>query len=362
MIKRAGIAATRFTTPHGLATTVESYNPITGKLTWKNNEIPSGTEILAGYALGHHDPATDEFHFLLIEHEGVAYIAGSVVGVSAPSPGTTRDEDVPSYAPPVQEETVCDALAFIAQGSLGVLTADLKSGTRIVGLRLADFQGLAFAGAGVFANVLTMNPPPSNLMLQRFFVLTIPVTGTGYWQMHCDIYNPDDHPVSGSIHVTGRLWTQQANFPVDEVFEFTIPARGTHRCSLNWNKYNYLPEGASCWFEVDTSWGDKVPRTHWTAGFYTGDNGLNALSITSSSAVLRYTSRNGGRKFSYTVWSPPTWPDHTIYEDCIREDEYMSIYTACYWHVLTLLSGRQYKAQCSVDAMGYAETLFTTPT
>ena len=223
---------------------------------------------------------------------------------------------------------------------------------------------------------ITPYPPPVQLdvqmvpivvlgefTIQRFFILTIPLTDTGYWQMNCDIYNPDDHPASGSIHVTGRLWTQweSANFPVDEVFEFTMGARQTHRCSLNWNKYNYLPEGASCWFEVDTSWGDKVPRTPWTAGFYTGDNRINVHTITSSSAVLRYASQYGGKKFNHGVWSPPTWPDHFIEEDCIMEDEYMKTYTTCYWHVLALLSGRQYKAESSVDSQDYAETLFNTP-
>ena len=211
---------------------------------------------------------------------------------------------------------------------------------------------------------LTPVAGPGELMIQRFYIVTIPAAGDGYWQMHCDIYNPGTQPASGAVHVTGRLWTNEpwANYPVDEVFEFTLESRKTYKCYTNWRKYNYIPEGASCWFEVNTSWGEKVPRTNWTAGYYPGSTTIQAYSITTSSAILLYSHRNASRKFAWSVWSPPTWPDHVIYEDCnVSADDYATGYTTCFWHVLTLLSNRQYKVEASGDGMDYADMLFNTP-
>ena len=202
---------------------------------------------------------------------------------------------------------------------------------------------------------------PGDLALRTFTVFTIYSGGRCYWDMQCTVDNHGTAQASGSIHVTGDLLRAKGAFPtpIDKTFNVTIPAGRSHEISISWREYLDCEQNDNCWFQLNTSWGETTRKMWWQAGFNSRPNiWLVASDITADSAVLRY-SGGGGDRFRFTLWSPPSWPDHVIDEEIKTIDGF--IYYTAYFYAMRLKSKRQYKAWADASAMDDAETLFNTP-
>lgn len=149
---RSLISRARFASPRGLAAGVESYDPITGQMDWNSGDIPSGTPLKIGYAFVFEDA------FIGGVVEGVEVIWGSVVDISAPSPGMAQAHSIKSYAWGVDEPRTLDAFCFIAEGPLDRLVADWNAGERVVALRYDQFLALGAWDTKIFQEVLTVHP------------------------------------------------------------------------------------------------------------------------------------------------------------------------------------------------------------
>lgn len=154
----ARIAEARFA---ALATSVMAFDPIIGDLTWKNNTITPGQEVLVGYGFGTYDPAAESFTFTAYIKDGVPYICGSAVLSPAPAQGSSKTENISSYAPYTAKPVTFDVLCFIASGTLGLLSQDFTSGARIIGLKWEDFQNLSLIADKIFEDVLAVAPAPA---------------------------------------------------------------------------------------------------------------------------------------------------------------------------------------------------------
>ncbi len=131
--------------------TAEYGENLVAKLTWKNHVIDAGTPVLVGFVLG------DGEYLYVFEHEGVQFLIGSLISVSAPGLKEVRTDDIPSKAAWVLNGAF-DGLGFVGQamGDIGVLTWE----NRIIGLHADQFmEYMQFLGAEWFANVLTVLPP-----------------------------------------------------------------------------------------------------------------------------------------------------------------------------------------------------------
>lgn len=149
----AEIVAARFA-----ALGVEGFDPLTADLTWKNNKLTPGELILAGYLFGTYDPATGSFSVLVFEVDGVPYAWGSVLTSTIPSQGVSKTDTIPTYALDPTEAMTLDVLTFLASGSLGIHSVDWASGSRVTGLRWADFEALTMINSRVFEDVVTVSP------------------------------------------------------------------------------------------------------------------------------------------------------------------------------------------------------------
>ncbi len=163
----ARIAAARFA---ALATSVYSGDPLTSDLTWLNNRLTPGQNFLVGYGFGTYDPATGMFNMAAFEVDGVTYVFGSVLQSPAPAQGSSKSDNLPSYALYVAEAMTLDAYCFIATGILGLASADYGVGSRVIGFNWTDFQNLTFAAVNVFEDVLTISPAVAAAEISNFAV------------------------------------------------------------------------------------------------------------------------------------------------------------------------------------------------
>jgi len=88
--------------------TAEYGENLVAKLTWKNHVIDAGTPVLVGFVLG------DGEYLYVFEHEGVQFLIGSLISVSAPGLKEVRTDNIPSKAAWVLNGAF-DGLGFVGQ-------------------------------------------------------------------------------------------------------------------------------------------------------------------------------------------------------------------------------------------------------
>lgn len=173
----ARIAEARFARPGGLAVPralnidVEANDPITGSLSWNSGDIPQGTALKLGYIFGYLEG--ESFYVYVFSMDGVQYVWGSRLEITAPSPQTSRTDSPKSYALGFDEPTTVDAMCFIGRGILGVYNADLTAGSRVIGLNWSQFSALTLDAIKVFQNVMTVHPetvPPPAAEITGFTI------------------------------------------------------------------------------------------------------------------------------------------------------------------------------------------------
>lgn len=141
------------------ATNVVVLDPITGKLTWLNHNIPAGTTIQVGYLLGKYLPEYGTVVIYCFRINGILYDYGARVTVSAPSPGSTRTENLPTYIYDDIEE-VYDVICFVGQGTLRTYVASCDVGNRDVGIRSEDVRAMNWFVRQDFYDVLGVSQSP----------------------------------------------------------------------------------------------------------------------------------------------------------------------------------------------------------
>lgn len=149
----ASIASARYAP---LGPTVKPGDPITGALTWRNNGIAQGTNLILAYAFGVYDTQTGTFYYSSYQHQGKTYVHGSRSRLNAPAIGTTLTESITSFAFQVSQQVALDAVCIVGDGSksFGVHGENY----RILGLLWSDLQELPLYDAKLFPNVLTISP------------------------------------------------------------------------------------------------------------------------------------------------------------------------------------------------------------
>jgi hypothetical protein len=154
----ARIVEAAFAQRAALAVGVEGFDPLTGKVTWRNNKLTQGASVIVGYAFGSYDSATNKFYLAGFKADNVDYVWGSAIVAAAPAQGTSASPDILSYALNVAAQTTFDVLVFVATGTLGLYAADYKKGSRTIGLKLTDFAAITVIGSKVYTAQLTVSP------------------------------------------------------------------------------------------------------------------------------------------------------------------------------------------------------------
>jgi hypothetical protein len=138
---------------------------VTGKLTWKNIALEEGTPLVAAFFLGKGGS------IYVFTYQGVEYIIGSIVTVSAPSMGATITTDIPSKAAFYIEGE--DPTVWDAQAMIGVTTGEVRTMAfdgRIVGLNRADIDAghLGYYDAAWSTGILSVAAPAKAAEVSSF--------------------------------------------------------------------------------------------------------------------------------------------------------------------------------------------------
>lgn len=125
-------------------------NNITGRVTWRNNLIPEGANVLVAFLLGKGD------QFYHTTAEGLNYFLGSLAVVQAQALEATATHEIPSRA---IYQNGWDAWVMVGEASGEIRT--ISSGDRIVGLQVEDVNAyLRYHDAEWIRNALSVGEPP----------------------------------------------------------------------------------------------------------------------------------------------------------------------------------------------------------
>ena len=123
-------------------------DPLTGRITYLNHTLASGSTHYIGYFPG--DLKADRFHVIVIEFEGVRYWYGSLASFATVAPGSEGTVDVLSRA--IEVTGIWDALTWV--GKLTAATRVLYWDDRIIGIDERDIGYIRLYHRKVFEDVL----------------------------------------------------------------------------------------------------------------------------------------------------------------------------------------------------------------
>jgi len=147
----------------GLQLEVNGFDPVTGTVTLKNNNLSKGTYAFFGYIFGEYDASTETFTVAAFQVDSVVYAWGIWGAWSVPDPGGSESWDLPTYALNVASETTFDVLAFIGTSDFPMqgYNADFGYGSREIGIKFDDlstyFENYLYH-ATVYLDQLTVEP------------------------------------------------------------------------------------------------------------------------------------------------------------------------------------------------------------
>ncbi len=140
--------------------TVYGYDPLTGAVTYTNNDLASGADLIVGYIFGEQQE-DGSFKSYTFTADSTTFIWGTFYEDTAPDKDNSKTTDVLTYALNPSEEITPDAFVFVGEvKTLGTASVDWGSGSRTLGINAQDLIGYVgyMYDNSIIVDVVTVKP------------------------------------------------------------------------------------------------------------------------------------------------------------------------------------------------------------
>jgi len=139
---------------------ISGFEPLKGRIKWKNFTLAEGTEVLVWFVIGSYDPITGKLIPVSYEAHDLIWAWGALGSYTAPEPEVEEELELHTYALNPPAITAYDVMVCISPAGQFSMTfgVDWGYGARIIGLILSEVEVAQILGWKVFKSALTVTP------------------------------------------------------------------------------------------------------------------------------------------------------------------------------------------------------------